>query len=162
MCITYVCWKSSYCILKTLHVSIQLYHCKTYFVRAVSYKSKIFMKMTICCLAASLRSYLACLLVSRLPVCPSVCQYVCLSVHPSVCPSAHLPICPSAHLPICPSRYSHAQSLICSFVRLSVHPTVNSGNTKGGSITVLLTSCLTGLESAVWQLTVFVFICETD
>ncbi len=34
-----------------------------------------------------------------------------------------------------------------------------SGNTKGGSITVLLTSCLTGLESAVWQLTIFVFIC---
>ncbi len=31
------------------------------------------------------------------------------------------------------------------------------GNTKGGSITVLLTSCLTGFESAVWQLTIFVF-----
>jgi hypothetical protein len=28
-------------------------------------------------------------------------------------------------------------------------------NTKGGSITVPLTSCLTGLESAVWQLTIF-------
>jgi len=38
---------------------------------------------------------------------------------------------------------------------------VASGNTKGGSITVPLTSCLTGLESAVWQLTVFVFICKT-
>ncbi len=38
----------------------------------------------------------------------------------------------------------------------------NAGNTKGGSITVLLTSCLTGLESAVWQLTIFVFICKTD
>jgi hypothetical protein len=37
-----------------------------------------------------------------------------------------------------------------------------SGNTKGGSINVSLTSCLTGLESAVWQLTIFVFICETD
>jgi hypothetical protein len=35
-------------------------------------------------------------------------------------------------------------------------------NTKGGSITVPLTSCLTGLESAVWQLTIFVFICKTD
>jgi hypothetical protein len=33
---------------------------------------------------------------------------------------------------------------------------------KGGSITVPLTSCLTGLESAVWQLTMFVFICLTD
>jgi len=38
----------------------------------------------------------------------------------------------------------------------------NPGNTKGGSITVLLTSCLTGLESAVLQLTIFVFICKTD
>ncbi len=34
-------------------------------------------------------------------------------------------------------------------------------NTKGGSITVPLTSCLTGSESAVWQLTIFVFICKT-
>ncbi len=32
-----------------------------------------------------------------------------------------------------------------------------AGNTKGGSITVLLTSCLTGLESAVWQQTIFCF-----
>ncbi len=40
--------------------------------------------------------------------------------------------------------------------------TISPGNTKGGSITVLLTSCLTGLESAVWQLTIFVFICKTD
>ncbi len=37
-----------------------------------------------------------------------------------------------------------------------------AGNTKGGSITVPLTSYLTGLESAVWQLTIFVFICKTD
>ncbi len=36
-----------------------------------------------------------------------------------------------------------------------------AGNTKGGSITVPLTSCLSGLESAVWQLTIFVFICKT-
>jgi len=28
--------------------------------------------------------------------------------------------------------------------------------------TVLLTSCLSGLESAVGQLTIFVFICKTD
>ncbi len=46
---------------------------------------------------------------------------------------------------------------ICQKI-LSVVP----GNTKGGSITVPLTSCLTGLESAVWQLTIFVFICKTD
>jgi hypothetical protein len=37
-----------------------------------------------------------------------------------------------------------------------------AGNTIGVSITVPLTSCLTGLESAVWQLTMFVFICKTD
>jgi hypothetical protein len=37
-----------------------------------------------------------------------------------------------------------------------------AGNTKGGSIIVPLTSCLTGLESAVWQLTIFIFICKTD
>ncbi len=35
-------------------------------------------------------------------------------------------------------------------------------NTKGRSITVPLTSCLTGLESAVWLLTIFVYICKTD
>jgi hypothetical protein len=39
---------------------------------------------------------------------------------------------------------------------------VKAGNTKGGSITVQLTSCLTGLESAVRLLTIFVFICKTD
>ncbi len=37
-----------------------------------------------------------------------------------------------------------------------------SGNTKRGSITVPLTSCLTGLESAVWLLTIFVFIGKTE
>jgi hypothetical protein len=36
------------------------------------------------------------------------------------------------------------------------------GNTKGGSITVLLTSCLIVFESAVWQLTIYIFICKTD
>ncbi len=35
-------------------------------------------------------------------------------------------------------------------------------NTKGGIITVPLTSCLTGLESVVWLLTFFVFIWKTD
>ncbi len=38
---------------------------------------------------------------------------------------------------------------------------VSAGNTKGGSITVPSTSCLTSLESAVWQLTIFVFIRKT-
>jgi hypothetical protein len=37
-----------------------------------------------------------------------------------------------------------------------------TGNTKGGSITGPLTSCLTGLESVVRQLTIFVFIFKTD
>ncbi len=40
--------------------------------------------------------------------------------------------------------------------------TCSTRNTKGRSITVLLTFCLTGLESAVWPLTIFVFICKTD
>jgi hypothetical protein len=42
--------------------------------------------------------------------------------------------------------------------------TVGQGilNTQGGSITVQLTSCLTGLESAVRLLTIFVLICKTD
>ncbi len=37
---------------------------------------------------------------------------------------------------------------------------VQARNTKGGSITVPLTSCLTGFKLAV--LTFFVFICKTD
>ncbi len=37
-----------------------------------------------------------------------------------------------------------------------------AGNTKGGSLNVPLTSCLSGLESAVGQPTIFVFICKTD
>ncbi len=37
-----------------------------------------------------------------------------------------------------------------------------SGNTKRGSITVPLTSCLTGLELAMWQLKIFGFFCKTD
>ncbi len=40
--------------------------------------------------------------------------------------------------------------------------TKQPGNTKGGSITVLLTSCLTDLELVVWVLTSFVLICKTD
>jgi hypothetical protein len=39
---------------------------------------------------------------------------------------------------------------------------VRAGNTKGGSIAVLLTSCLTSLESAVLTKDNFVFICQTD
>jgi hypothetical protein len=39
---------------------------------------------------------------------------------------------------------------------------LNQGITKGGSITVPLISCLTGLEADAWQLTMSVFICKTD
>jgi hypothetical protein len=41
---------------------------------------------------------------------------------------------------------------------LIIEMILSPGNTKGGSITVPLTSCLTGLESAACQLTFFVFI----
>ncbi len=47
----------------------------------------------------------------------------------------------------------------CSnLLHLKVYLLICSGNTKGGSITVLLTSCSTGLESAIWQLTIFIFL----
>ncbi len=36
------------------------------------------------------------------------------------------------------------------------------GYTKGGSIVVPVTSCLACLESALWLLTIFVFICKKD
>ncbi len=52
---------------------------------------------------------------------------------------------------------------ICKRQRLSaLAQLLEAGNTKGGSITVPLTSCLTGLQPAVWQLTIFVFIWKTD
>ncbi len=43
------------------------------------------------------------------------------------------------------------------FFIFSLQPLTVPGNTKGGSITVQLTSSLTGLESAVWLLTNFCF-----
>jgi hypothetical protein len=61
----------------------------------------------------------------------------------------------------CPSRFWHPEIHILKYTNTHMH-THMPGNTKGGIITVLLTSCLTGLESAVWQLTFFVFICKTD
>ncbi len=42
------------------------------------------------------------------------------------------------------------------------HRDRSQGLLKGVSIIVPLTSCLTGLEQAVRQLTIFVFICKTD
>jgi hypothetical protein len=54
-----------------------------------------------------------------------------------------------------------SQNFLQSFLRLvCLHRNLIPGNAKGGSITVPVTSCLTGLESAVWQLTIFVFICK--
>jgi hypothetical protein len=40
--------------------------------------------------------------------------------------------------------------------------TLVAGTTKGGSITVPLTSCLTGLESVVLQLNFFLFVKQTN
>jgi hypothetical protein len=60
---------------------------------------------------------------------------------------------------------SHSLSLTRAFSDANMdfqQHSIPSGNTKGRSITVLFTSCLTGQESAVWLLTIFVFICETD
>jgi len=54
----------------------------------------------------------------------------------------------------------HSLYWIWCSVKLSIMLNVITGNTKGGSITVPLTSCLTDLESAVWQLAIFVFICK--
>jgi hypothetical protein len=38
---------------------------------------------------------------------------------------------------------------------------LSAGNTKGGSITVLLTSCLTGLDESVWQIKAKIVISHT-
>ncbi len=45
---------------------------------------------------------------------------------------------------------------------VQLQTSIVQGNTKGGCITVPLTSCLTGLELAICQLKIFVFICKTD
>ncbi len=50
----------------------------------------------------------------------------------------------------------------CTTLGFTNRHTNKPGNSKGGSITIPLNSCLTGLELAVWQLTIFVFICKTD
>jgi hypothetical protein len=102
-------------------------------------------------------------LMSSFPyICLSVCLSFCMSAYLYVCLSVCLPICMSAYLYVCLSVCLP----ICMFayhpIYLSVNQLVSPGNTKGGSITAPLTSCLTGLESAVWQLTNFVFNCKTD
>ncbi len=42
--------------------------------------------------------------------------------------------------------------------RFALEQSTKSRHTKGGSITVLLTYCLTGLESPAWQLTIFIYL----
>jgi hypothetical protein len=56
----------------------------------------------------------------------------------------------------------HATVTVVLALATNKNDLICAGNRKGGSITVPLTSCLTGLESAVLQLTIFVFICITD
>ncbi len=81
-------------------------------------------------------------------------------VVPSLC------ICPSKGPPCQPRWWSDPGVVVMkTCLSLSLRLLGNRarpGNTKGGSITVLLTSCLTGLKLFVWQLTIFVIICKTD
>jgi len=53
-----------------------------------------------------------------------------------------------------------ANILIVVVPKIDLKGMVCPGNTKGGSITAPLTSCLTGLEPAVWQLTIFVLFAK--
>ncbi len=70
--------------------------------------------------------------------------------------------CCKASIPNILLTSSHHTSLIGCGNECGGGGRPSPGNTKGGSITVPLTSWLTGLESAVWQLMIFVFICKTD
>jgi hypothetical protein len=61
--------------------------------------------------------------------------------------------------------YEHVRVCVCVYVCVGIKITndiVCSGNTKVGSITVPLTSCLTSLGSAVRQLTIYVFVYKTE
>jgi hypothetical protein len=48
--------------------------------------------------------------------------------------------------------YANAQTVCVIVCSMQHHTFTSSGNTKGGSITVLLTSCLTGLDLTVFQI----------
>ncbi len=65
---------------------------------------------------------------------------------------------PSVSIP-CSKPRSVAAALVDTGQQLLM---LKTGNTKGGSIIVPLTSCLTGLESDIQKLTIFVFICKID
>jgi len=113
-----------------------------------------------------------CLTTILLPNClvsPSIFLSVCPHVHPSVCLPmlTHFYLSISLFLSVCSHRYLDVGGVAerlekAHFVRererkrqtdrqskaMNNHHTLHDrpGNTKGGSITVLLTSCLTGLD----------------
>ncbi len=51
--------------------------------------------------------------------------------------------------------------LFLYFNNFYILQSAQSGNTKGGSITVLLISCLTGLDLSIFQIKTKIFICHT-
>jgi hypothetical protein len=55
----------------------------------------------------------------------------------------------------CTNKWGHDLQTNEKIPREIFRKNVIPGNTEGGSITVQLTSCLIGLESAVWLLTIF-------
>jgi len=61
-------------------------------------------------------------------------------------------------------KVKHRETSASLSLSLFLYRVVNviPGKSKGGSITVPLTSCLTGLESIVGLLTIFVFKCKTE
>jgi hypothetical protein len=83
------------------------------------------------------------------------CVYICVCVRACVyaCASMRIGVYLNVFVCVCVCKCAWLCVCVCVCVCLCVC----AGNTKGGSITVLLTSCLTGLESAVWQLTIFCF-----
>jgi hypothetical protein len=60
------------------------------------------------------------------------------------------------------SQSSDLRDLIKNKIRSISHNNDYSRELKRGSITVLLTSCFTGLESAVGTTDIFLFIYKTD
>jgi hypothetical protein len=66
----------------------------------------------------------------------------------------------SVHVHVRPNGQSYT---FCSIVAecLPHHPKVKAGNTKGGSITVPLTSCLTSLDYSVLQIKIKIVGCYT-
>jgi hypothetical protein len=84
-----------------------------------------------------------------------VCVWVCLCLWCMIQGTSRLKAIDSTH------TYTFTCVCVCVCVCICVSVNLNqwfiTRNTKGGHITLLLTSCLTGLESAVWQLTIFCY-----